>query len=148
MLVKKPAECPEHGEDKASNEALVHEPETNKSALPPAPPPQKAVLIWPLSSQVHHLKWWLTNFFADHVDIFYMYGEMGNDIRTEMQLKFQHSPNPSVFVTIPKVEMTGLTLTAANHAVITKKLWVLNEQRQAFTRVVQLGQTEFHKHGY
>ena len=35
---------------------------------------------------------------------------------------------------------TGLNLTAANHAVITQKFWVLNEQRQAFARVVWLGQ--------
>jgi len=35
---------------------------------------------------------------------------------------------------------TGLHLTAANHAVITQKVWVLNEQQQAFVRVVQLGQ--------
>jgi hypothetical protein len=86
------------------------------------------------------LKWWLTKFFADHLDIFYIYAEMGNDGRTEMQLKFQDSPNPSVFVTTPKVDETGLNLTAANHAVITQKLWVLNGQRQAFAQVVRLGQ--------
>jgi len=35
---------------------------------------------------------------------------------------------------------TGLNLTAANDAVITQKFCVLNEQLQAFARVVQLGQ--------
>jgi len=30
-------------------------------------------------------------FFGDDVDIFHMYAEMGNDERTEMQLKFQDS---------------------------------------------------------
>jgi len=69
-----------------------------------------------------------------------MFAEMGNDERTEMQLKFQDSPNPSVFVTTPKVGGTGLNLTAANHAVITQKFWVLTEQGQAFARVVRLGQ--------
>jgi hypothetical protein len=98
------------------------------------------VLFCPLPGQVRHLKWWLTQFFADNLDIFYMFAEMGNDERTEMQLKFQDSPNPSVFVTTPKVGGTGLNLTAANHAVITQKFWVLNEQRQAFARVVRLGQ--------
>jgi hypothetical protein len=78
--------------------------------------------------------------FTDNLDIFYMFAEMGNHERTEMQLKFQDSPNPSVFVTIPKVGGTGLNLTAANHAVITQTFWVLNEQRQAFARVVRLGQ--------
>jgi len=57
-----------------------------------------------------------------------------------MQPKFQDSPNPSVFVTTPKVGGTGLKLTAANHAVITQKFWVLNEQRQAYAQVVRLGQ--------
>jgi hypothetical protein len=77
---------------------------------------------------------------ADHLDIFYMYAEMGNDDRTEMQLKFQDSPNPSGFVTTLKVGGPGLNLTAANHAVITRKLWELNEHRQAFAQVVRLGQ--------
>jgi len=140
MLVKEPAEYPEPDEDKASNEALLHEPEINKCSLPSAPPPQKAVLFCPLPGQVRHLKWWLTTFFADHLDIVYMYAEMGNDERTDMQLKFQDSPNPSVFVTSPKVGGTCLNLRAANHAVITQKFWVLNEQRQAFARVVRLGQ--------
>jgi hypothetical protein len=141
MLVNESAEYPEPDEDEASNEALLHEPESLKSTLPRAPPPpQKAVLFCPLPGQVRHLKWWLTQFFADNLDIFYMFAEMGNDERTEMQLKFQDSPNPSVFVTTPKVGGTGLNLTAANHAVITQKFWVLNEQRQAFARVVRLGQ--------
>jgi len=69
-----------------------------------------------------------------------MYAEMGIDEHSEMQLKFQDSRNPSVFITTPKVGRTGLNSTAANHAVITKKFWVLNEHRQAFARVVQLGQ--------
>jgi hypothetical protein len=140
MLVKEPAEYPEHDEDEASNEVLLHQPDSNKCALPSAPPPHKVVLFCPLPGQVCHLKWWHTQFFADHLDNFYMYVEMGNDERTEMQLTFQDSPNPSVFVTTPTVGGTGLNLTAANHAVITQKFWVLNEQRQAFARVVRLGQ--------
>jgi len=141
MLVNESAEYPEPDEDEALNEALLHEPESLKSTLPCAPPPpQKAVLFCPLPGQVCHLKWWLTKFFADNLDIFYMFAEMGNDERTEMQLKFQDFPNPSVFVTTPKVGGTGLNLTAANHAVLTEKLWVLNEQCQAFARVVRLGQ--------
>jgi hypothetical protein len=72
-----------------------------------------------------------------------MSAEMGIDERTEMQLKFQDSPNPSVFVTTPKVGGTGLNLTAANHAVMTQKLWVLHEQHRAFARVVRLVQNIF-----
>jgi len=142
MLVKESVEYPEPDEDEASNGAPLHEPESLKSTLPrpPPPPPQKAVLFCPLPGQVRHLKWWLTKFFADNLDIFYMFAEMGNDECTEMQLKFQDSPNPSVFVTTPKVGGTGLNLTAAKHAVITQKFWVLNEQYQAFAQVVRLGQ--------
>jgi hypothetical protein len=58
----------------------------------------------------------------------------------EMQLKFQDSPNPCVFVTTRKLGGTGLNLSAANNAVITQRFWVLNEQRQAFARNVRLGQ--------
>jgi hypothetical protein len=78
------------------------------------------------------LKWWLTKFFAENVDIFHMYAEMGNDKRAEMQLKIQNSRNPSVFITTPKEGRTRSSLTAANDAVITQKFSVLNEQRQAF----------------
>jgi len=98
------------------------------------------VLFCPLPGQIHHLKWCLTRFLADHLNIFYMYAEIGNDERTEMQLKLEDSTNPSVFVTTPKVGGTGLNLTAANNAVISHKFWVLNEQCQAFAWVVQLGQ--------
>jgi len=119
-----------------------------KMYSPGAPLPQKAVQFCPLPGQVHHLKWWLTKQFADHVDIFHMYAEIGNEERTEMQLKFHDSQNPSVLVTTPKVGGTGLNYTAANHAVITGKSWVLNDERQAFARSVRLGKTEYHTHWY
>jgi SNF2 family DNA or RNA helicase len=67
-------------------------------------------------------------FFADHLDIFYMFAEMSNNEHSEMQLTFQDSPNPSGFVSTPKVGGTGLNLTAANHAVITQNFWKLNVQ--------------------
>jgi len=140
MVVNEHAEYPEPDEDDPVREALLPEQERHENALPTAPPPLKAMLFCPLSGRVRHLKWWLTKYFVDHVDIFHMYAEMGNDERTEMQLRFQDSRNPSVFGTTPKVSGTGLNLTAANHAVITQKFWVLNEQQQAFARVVRLGQ--------
>ena len=140
MLVNEPAEYAEPDQEAESKEALLPEQDRYEIALPGAPPPHKAVLFCPLPGQVRHLKLWLTKFFADNVDIFHMYAEMGNDERTEMQLKFQDSRNPSVFITTPKVGGTGLNLTEANHEVITQKFWVLNEQRQAFALVVRLGQ--------
>jgi len=131
MLVKESAEYPEPYKDDASRETLLPE-ESNKNAPPSAPPSQKAVLFCHLPGKVHHLKWWLTKVFADNVDIFHMYDEMGHDERTEMQLQFPDSRNPSVFITTPKAGGTGLNLIAANQAVITLTFWVLNEQRQAF----------------
>jgi len=138
MLVKDPVEYPEPDEEDPLREEPLPEQKRHENAPPGAPLPQKAVLFCPLPGQVRHLKWWLTKYFADNVDIFHMYAEMGNDERTEMQLKFQDSRNPSVFVTTPKVGGTGLNLTAANDAVMTQTFWVLNEQRQAFARVVRL----------
>ena len=139
MVVNVAVEYLEPDEEKALNETLLPKPESNSRALPCAPPPQKAVLFCPLPGQFRHLKWWLTKCFADHLDIFYMYAEMGNDERKEMQLKFHYLPNPSVFVTTPKVGGTGLNLTAANHVVISQNFWVLNQQCQAFAWIVWLG---------
>jgi hypothetical protein len=141
MLVKEPAEYPQRDEDDPLREALLPEQRRHENALPGAPPPQKAVQFCPLpATTVRHLKWWLMMYFVDNVDIFPMYAEMGNDEQREMQLKFQDSRNPSLFPTTPKVGWTGLNLVAANHAVITQKFWVLNEQRLAFARVVRLVQ--------
>ena len=69
-----------------------------------------------------------------------MYAEMGNDDLTEMQLRFQDSCTPSVFIMTPKVGGTSLNLIVAHYAVITQKFWELNEQRQPFTRDAQPGQ--------
>jgi len=132
ILVNEPAEYPEPDQDDASRETLLPE-ARNKSAPPSAPPPHKAALFFPLPGEVRHLEWWLTKFFADNVDIFHMYAEMGNDECKEMHLKFQDSQNPAVFITTPKVGGRGLNLTAANPAVLTQKVWLLNEQGQAFT---------------
>jgi len=140
MLAKGPAEYPKPDEDEASNEEPLYKPERTKSSLPRAPSPHKALLLGPLAGEVRYMKWWLTKFIADYLDIFHMYSEMGNDERTAMQLKFHYSRNPSVFLTTPKVGGTGRNLTTANHAVITQKFWVMNKQRQSFARVVQLGQ--------
>ena len=63
---------------------------------------------------------------------------MGNDECTETQIKFQDSQNPSVFVMTPTVGRKGPYLTAANHAVITQKFCILNEQWQAFAQVLRL----------
>jgi len=141
MLVKEPAQYPEPDPDDASREMFLSE-ERKENATPREPPPQIAVLFCSLPGQVCHLKWWLMKFVADLVDILHMYAKMDNDEHTETQLKFQDSRNLSVFTTTPIVGRTGLNLTAANHAVITQKFWVLNDQRQAFAQVVRLGQNQ------
>ena len=95
MLFNESADYPERDNNEASNEGLLHEPESLTSTLPLAPsPPQKAVLFSPLPGQVRYLKWWLTKCFGDNLDTFYMFADMGNDERKEIQLKFQESPIP------------------------------------------------------
>jgi hypothetical protein len=69
-----------------------------------------------------------------------MYGEMGNDDRTEMQRNFQNSHNRFIFLTTANVGWTDLDLTGANHAIVTQIISVFIEQWQAFTQVVWLGQ--------
>jgi hypothetical protein len=69
-----------------------------------------------------------------------MYADMGNDEHREIHLKFYDSRNPSGFTTTPNLGGTDLNHTPTNHAVITQKFWILNEQGQAFARVVRLGQ--------
>ena len=63
------------------------------------------------------------------------------DDRTELMNEFQSTGQCAVFLNTTKVGGIGLNLVAANHAVILQKPWVLNKQRQAFGRIVRLGQT-------
>jgi len=48
-----------------------------------------------------------------------MYAEVGNNEHTEMQLKCQDSPEPSVFATTPIVGGTSSNLAESNNAVLT-----------------------------
>jgi len=86
MLLNKPAEYPETDKYNPLSEALLLVQKNHDNALPSVPAPQKSMLFCHLPGQVHHLKYWLTMYFADEVDIFHMYAEMGNDEGTEMQL--------------------------------------------------------------
>ena len=70
-----------------------------------------------------------------------MLSEDSADDRTELMNEFQSSGRCAMFLTITKVGGTGLNLIAANHALILQKPWVLNEQGQAFGRIVCLDQT-------
>lgn len=60
-------------------------------------------MFCPLSGKVHYLKWRLTKYFVDCVDIFHTYAEMENDEHIEVQLKFLVSQYSSDVVTTPKV---------------------------------------------
>jgi len=140
IIINNPAEYPEPDPDNTSRGVFLPEQERHNNALRSTPFPQKVVLLCPLLAQVQYLMRRLNNYFVDHVDIFHLHAEMGNDEHTEMQLTFQDSQNPSVFITSPNVGWTGLNLTAENHAVISQKFWVLNELQQAFAQVVHLEQ--------
>ena len=138
MLTHKPGVYPEPDQDESWREALLPEQERNGNS-PQSTSHTKAVLFCPLPGLVRHLKCWLTNYFADHVDIFHMYKEMGNDAHKEMQLKYRDSPNPSVFVSTPKASRKSVNLGAASHAGISQRYWVLNVQRRPFAQAFQLG---------
>jgi superfamily II DNA or RNA helicase len=119
---------------RASIPCLTPHDEQRESELP-----QKAVMFCPLPGQVRHVAWWLRLSFAAVVTIT-MSSEDTAERRTELMNEFQHTSSCAVFVTTTKIGGTGLNLVAANHAVILQKPWVLNEQRQAFGRIVRLGQ--------
>lgn len=91
IIVDEPVVYSEPDQDDPSRVALLLEQESNYNALSSAPPPPKRLLFFQLPGQVRDLKWWLTKYPADHVDILHMYAEMGNVERTEMQLKSQDS---------------------------------------------------------
>jgi len=139
-VVNEPVEYPEADQDDTSREVLLPEHNRNENTDPCTPPPPKLVLSGTVPGHIRDLNWWLMQYFLDCVHIFHMYAEMGNDEHTEMQLKFQDSRNPSVFVTIPKVGGIGRNHTAANNAVLTKQLWVLSDQWLPFAGVVRRGE--------
>lgn len=122
MLVNKPAEysAPDHND--TSREALLSKQQRNDNAFPCTPPSQEVDLFCPLRGPVCHLKWWLTKYLADHVNIFDMYAEMGIDECTEIEHNFHDSQNPSVHVTSPKVCRIHLNFTTTNHTVSTRRL--------------------------
>ena len=97
-------------------------------------------LLCSFAGQVCHKKWWLAKYFVDHMDIWYMYTEMGNYTCKEMQLKFQILPNHSASVTTPKVHGIALNLPAAHHVVVMQIIWLFTIQLQVFASIVWLGQ--------
>jgi hypothetical protein len=117
MLIQELAKFPKSEEDHTPTEELLLQHEAHDNILPSAPSPQKAVQFCPLPGKDRHLHWRLTKYFADHVNIFHMYSEMGNDKQTEMQPKYLDSHNLSAFVMAPNVGGTWQILTAANYAV-------------------------------
>jgi len=131
ILINKSVKYPQPDQGEASSEALFYKQGRNVNAFPGAPPLQELLLL-SIPGQVGHLNWWLTKHFTDHVDIIHTYAQVGIDQHLDMQLKMQTSPNPSVFITRPKVCRTGLPLTTANHEVIAQRFWVLNKQCQVF----------------
>ena len=113
LLVKKLAGYPKHAQNGASSEVLLYESETPENAFVGAPPQQKAVHFCPLPGQVRHLIWWLVKYFVNNIDVLHMCAEIGNANQTEMELTFQKSQNPSVFISTLKVEVLECKHSAA-----------------------------------
>ena len=115
MPVKEPALYPEPGNDNSSREALLPEQKRLEHALPNAPPPHKVVLFSPHPGQVRHLKWRLTKYFADRVDILHMFAEMGIDKSSEIVLATGPGCPPAVWVrTVKTVRCASRTLQKPN----------------------------------
>jgi len=128
MLVNTPAEYPKADWDEITSEALYLEQERNANALTTTSPLYREALFCPCPGYASHWKRQLTMYFADHVDIFHMNKEIGNNEHTDMRLQFQVLDNPSGFVTTPKLGGTGPNLTTANYVVVARMFWVLNKQ--------------------
>jgi len=107
MIADESVQYPEHDEEEASGEALLHKQESNANALPNTSCSLMAVLFCPLSGRVHHMKWWLMKYFVDHVDIFHSCAEIGNNECKEIELTFLDYSNIRLFVTTPKVSVTS-----------------------------------------
>jgi len=86
------------------------------------------------------VKWWLTKYFADHVDVIHMYAEMCNDQSTQMPLKFQYSLDPTWCITTPTDNGTSHNPILTKNIVTHMTFWVLNVPCQAFAWVVWLAQ--------
>jgi len=94
----------------------------------------------PHPHRIHYSKLQLTKCLVNHVDNFLMYVQIGNNECTNMQLQFEDSRNPTVFITSSQVGGVGHCLTAGNHTVISQKFWVLNGQLQAIAQLIGFGQ--------
>jgi len=125
---------PDNYED--SYKVLLHEPKLNHNTWPCSPCCKHTVPCHCLSGQVSHLKWWLVNCFVDCADFTDMDSEKGKGGCTDIQLWFEDSPNPSVFITPVKVYGIHLNITTSNDAVITPKFCISNEHYQIFATIV------------
>jgi hypothetical protein len=140
LLGNKLKEYPKRYQGVASSGAFLLQQVSHEIAFPSGYSPQQVVLVYLLPGQVWHLTRLLSNCFVNHVDIFHMYPEIGNDNHTDIQHNFLEAGTPSVIVTTPTADGTSLNLTASKCAITTQMFWVLNTQWQAFTYVVQSGQ--------
>jgi len=73
-------------------------------------PSRRGTSIHSLPGHGRQLKWWLTKYFAEYVDISHFYRDMGNDECPEMQHQFQHPRHSLVLESTPKLRGIGPNL--------------------------------------
>jgi len=99
-----------------------------------------AAVFCSLPGQVCYLKWQLTKFLADHVDIFYMDVRMGNNKHKEMKPKFQDSTNAFLLITTIKVSETGPNRLPVNNTLVQLKFYRLSKLTRTCAWCIWLGQ--------
>ncbi|KAF8523045.1 SNF2 family N-terminal domain-containing protein [Trichophaea hybrida] len=101
--------------------------------------PNKVVIFCGLPGQVRHTFWWFKTFFPDFPTFTLLMGSTAEE-RSDAQQQFADIQEPAIMITTPQIGGFGLNLVAANHVVVSQKVWAVNEQRQAIGRIVRLGQ--------
>jgi SNF2 family DNA or RNA helicase len=85
----------------------------------------------------------LQPYLAAHLDrpVLWLHGGLGKAKRDELVHRFQHDPEPMMFLLSLKAAGTGLNLTAANHVVHVDRWWNPAVEDQATDRAFRIGQS-------
>ncbi|MEV4703571.1 DEAD/DEAH box helicase [Actinoplanes sp. NPDC049316] len=85
----------------------------------------------------------LQPYLAAHLDrpVLWLHGGLSKAKRDELVERFQHDPEPMIFLLSLKAAGTGLNLTAANHVIHVDRWWNPAVEDQATDRAFRIGQS-------
>ena len=101
--------------------------------------PNKAVIFTPLPGQAWFVHWVLKTFHRQ-LRPFIFHADLSRPKRHELIEEFSGVDSPAARVLTPTLGGTGLNPVAANCIVNMQRFSVLNEQRQAISRIDRIGQ--------